>query len=81
MSVLEANAKLVQKGEYWTWNQWLWEARVLFPLRVTFYQTQYWHFRIVGEKLESNYKMAWLDLSEPTQGPDRGDQRNRLHVN
>ena len=36
VSVLQAYAKLVQKGECWNWNQRLWEALVLFPLRVTF---------------------------------------------
>ena len=31
----------MQKGECWTWNQRLWEARVLFPLGVRFC---YWKF-------------------------------------
>ena len=37
VSVLQANAKWVQKGECWTWNQRLWEAQVQFSLGVTFY--------------------------------------------
>ena len=36
VSVLQANAKLVQKGECWTWNQKLWMAWVLSSLGVTF---------------------------------------------
>ena len=32
ISVLQGNAKLVQNGECWIWNQRLWEAQVLFPL-------------------------------------------------
>ena len=31
-----AYALLAQKGDCWTWNQRLWEARVLSPLGVTF---------------------------------------------
>ena len=42
VSVLQANVNLVQKGECWTWNQKLWEARVLFPLGVTFLTGFFW---------------------------------------
>ena len=37
VSVLQANVNLVQKWECWTWNQRLWEALALFPLRVIFF--------------------------------------------
>ena len=46
VSVLQANVNLVQKGECWTWNQRLWEAQVLFPLRVTFF-TGFFCFHVV----------------------------------
>ena len=36
VSVLQANANLVQKGECWTWNQRLWEAKGSVPTGVTF---------------------------------------------
>ena len=47
VSVLQANVNLVQKRKCWTWNQRLWEARVLFPLRVAFF-TGYFSFHVVN---------------------------------
>ena len=37
VSVLQANVNLVQKGECWAWNQWSWEACILFPQGTTLF--------------------------------------------
>ena len=42
LSVLQANARLAQKGEYWTWNQRSWVQSLL---EVTFCYWNFWFSR------------------------------------
>ena len=57
-SVLQANVNLVQKGECWTWNQWFWEAWVLFQLGVIFF-TGFFCFHAFRKNSNTRLLSSW----------------------